>query len=173
MDHFTSEAEEIVLAAGRMAKEHVFSADVEEIKPFGGIVTRADKEIEAFVIDSLKRRFPGHGFDSEERGKENAGAEYVWVLDPIDGTRYYAGGVPLYAISLALAHKQARKRKLILGIVHAPELGQTYCAVSGRGGPLASGACPAEVAGMDEVAPSPAHAIVLSIRALTGGGFTL
>jgi myo-inositol-1(or 4)-monophosphatase len=95
-------------------------------------VTEGDERVEEFVIRSLQKQFPDHGFDSEERGKENVEAEYVWTLDPIDGTRYYADGVPLWAVSLALA----RGGEPVLAVVYSPKLRQMYSAVSGQGAAL-------------------------------------
>ena len=134
MKDFLEEAEKIVHIAGCMAKEGLFGRDVERIKSYGDIVTKGDEEIEKFVIDSLRKLFPCHGFDAEESGHENIDAEYIWVLDPIDGTKYYAHRIPLYSISLAL--KQHGGEKPILGVVFAPELNRMYCAYMGKGASL-------------------------------------
>jgi myo-inositol-1(or 4)-monophosphatase len=129
---FMVEAKAIVHSAGGMAKRRVFGCTVEYVKPFDNIVTSADKGINAFVIGALRDRFPEHGIDSEETGAANREVDYVWVLDPIDGTKYYARGLPFYTVSLALKHKG----NLVLGIVYAPEFDHMYCAVSGDGATL-------------------------------------
>jgi myo-inositol-1(or 4)-monophosphatase len=115
-----------------MAKEILPRPKVLHHKKFGEPVTEGDIRVEEYVISSLKKLFPDHGFDSEERGQENIDAEYVWILDPIDGTKYYAKDVPLYSVSLALV----RNKQLVLGIVYSPELGRMYCASTGRGATL-------------------------------------
>jgi len=132
MSEIMSVAEKIVRKASIEAKEMLSCSHVLRYKNYGDIVTEGDVYIEEKVISSLKMRFPDHGFDSEERGQENTGAEYVWILDPIDGTKYYAKGIPLYSVSLALA----RDEELILGIVYTPELDRMYCASSGQGAML-------------------------------------
>jgi len=128
MSEFLDIAKQVVREAGTLALQ-CQPREVYRYKANREIVTWGDVQVEEYVISALRRRFPDHGFDSEERGTEGAEAEYVWILDPIDGTRYYVGGIPLYAVSLALRHRQ----ELILGIVYGPELGQTYVALSGHG----------------------------------------
>ena len=132
MSDFLPDAVRIVREAGSMAQEMVSRARVIRRKEYGEIVTDGDISSEEHVISSLKKLFPDHGFDSEERGRENPDAEYVWILDPIDGTKYYAKGVPLYSVSLALA----RHGELILGAVYTPELERMYCATMGGGATL-------------------------------------
>lgn len=65
-------------------------------------VTAADLEIEARLRELILQRFPGHGIIGEEHGSENTDAEFVWVLDPIDGTKSFITGVPLFTTLIAL-----------------------------------------------------------------------
>ena len=65
-------------------------------------VTAVDRAIEALVRSELRARFPGHGILGEEGTGEGIGAEWLWVLDPIDGTANFAAGLPFYGLSLAL-----------------------------------------------------------------------
>src|SRR5215212_1373480 len=65
-------------------------------------VTAVDRAIEALVRSELRARFPGHGILGEEGTGEAIGAEWLWVLDPIDGTANFAAGLPFYGLSLAL-----------------------------------------------------------------------
>ncbi len=134
MNDFLTAAEGIVREAGRAAKEMLPRSQVLRHKKYREIVTDGDIRVEEYVISSLRKLFPDHGFESEEMGRENADAEYVWILDPIDGTKYYAKGVPLYAVSLAL--KQRGRESPILGVVYSPEFEQTYCAALGAGATL-------------------------------------
>ncbi len=134
MDELLPAAEQIVRDAGAKAREMIHRARVLEHKEHGDIVTDGDLYVEEHVISSLKKLFPDHGFVSEERGAERADAEYVWTLDPIDGTKYYARDVPLWAISLALA----RNGEPLLGIVFSPELDRLYSARTGKGATLNS-----------------------------------
>jgi histidinol phosphatase-like enzyme (inositol monophosphatase family) len=65
-------------------------------------VTIADQEIEHTIKDFVRKRFPGHGFIGEEYGQEKADAEFVWVIDPIDGTKAFATGKPLFGTIIGL-----------------------------------------------------------------------
>jgi myo-inositol-1(or 4)-monophosphatase len=132
MTDFLTIAEQAVRDAGQKAMQMLHHAHVLRQKAFGDFVTDGDVTVEEDVISSLLTHFPDHGFDSEERDKENAGAEYVWILDPIDGTKYYAKDVPLYAVSLALR----RREEIVLGIVYMPEMDRMYTAEKGRGATL-------------------------------------
>lgn len=128
MNDLLEVAEKTVREAGLLAKEILPLSKVLHYKNFGEPVTEGDIRVEEFVISSLKKLFPVHGFDSEEIGKKNPKAEYVWILDPIDGTKYYAKGIPLYSVSLALAHHG----ELVLGVVYSPESDRMYCASVGE-----------------------------------------
>ena len=133
-DELLKAAEQIVRDAGAKARQMIHRARVLEHKEHGDIVTDGDLCVEEHVISSLKKLFPDHGFVSEEKGTERGDAEYVWTLDPIDGTKYYARDVPLYATSLALA----RNGEPVLGIVFSPELDRLYSARTGNGATLNS-----------------------------------
>ncbi|MCK4626921.1 MAG: inositol monophosphatase [Phycisphaerae bacterium] len=135
MNEFLTIAERVVREAGLKAKQMISSSRICKHKPYGDIVTEADLFVEEYVISSLKKVFPGHGFDSEERGQENVEAEYVWILDPIDGTKHYVRNVPLYSVSLALE----RHKEPVLGVVYSPESDRMYCASTGGGATLNGG----------------------------------
>jgi myo-inositol-1(or 4)-monophosphatase len=131
-DEFLPAAEQISRDAGAKARRMIHEARVLEHKEHGDIVTDGDLCVEEYVISSLKKLFPDHGFVSEERGTERTDAEFAWTLDPIDGTKYYARDVPLWAISLALA----RNSEPLLGVVFSPELDRLYAAHTGHGATL-------------------------------------
>lgn len=79
-------------------------------------VTVADKQAEAAIRTIIREVFPEHGILGEEEGAENENAEYLWVIDPIDGTRNFIAGKPLFTTLIALC----RKGRPILGAVHQP-----------------------------------------------------
>jgi histidinol phosphatase-like enzyme (inositol monophosphatase family) len=83
-------------------------------------VTAADTGAEDLMRGLIKAKFPGHGIVGEEGGNENEGAEFVWVLDPIDGTKSFAAAVPLFGTLIALLHEG----QPVLGCIHQPILGQ-------------------------------------------------
>ena len=68
-------------------------------------VTEADRAAEAVMRRLIKANFPQHGIVGEEFGNEREDAEYVWVLDPIDGTKSFIAGFPIWGTLIALLHK--------------------------------------------------------------------
>ncbi len=99
------------------------------------IVTPYDKEAEALIIERLRAAFPEHYYVAEE-GEYEKGAEgdYVWYIDPIDGTNNFAHGIPFFAISLALY----RGREPLFGLVHDPLRNEIFHAIAGRGAYLST-----------------------------------
>jgi fructose-1,6-bisphosphatase/inositol monophosphatase family enzyme len=69
-------------------------------------VTKADKEIESRLREVINQRFPGHGIIGEEYGEESPDADFVWVIDPIDGTKAFATGKPLFGTIIGLVHNK-------------------------------------------------------------------
>ncbi len=91
-----------------------------ELKADGTPVTAADRGAEELMRGLIRGKFPGHGVIGEEFGSERADAEFVWVLDPIDGTKSFAAAVPLFGTLIALLHQG----QPVLGCIHQPVLGQ-------------------------------------------------
>lgn len=85
-------------------------------------VTEADRAGEAVMRGLIKRTFPAHGVIGEEFGEDNGGAEYIWVLDPIDGTRAFIAGLPLWGTLIGLT----RHGHPTLGLMHQPYLGERF-----------------------------------------------
>lgn len=83
-------------------------------------VTAADRGAEELMRRMIRARFPGHGVLGEEFGAENTNAEFVWVLDPVDGTKSFITGVPLFGTLIALLHQG----QPVLGCIHQPILRQ-------------------------------------------------
>lgn len=86
--------------AARLARPPEF-----EIKPDSSYVTDTDKAIERALRAMINKAFPRHGILGEEYGSENADAEYVWALDPIDGTAAFVAGLPVFGTLIALLHR--------------------------------------------------------------------
>ena len=87
-----------------------------EIKKDHSFVTRTDKEIEKKLRSKIADAYPNHGLFGEEYGTKNLDAEFVWVLDPIDGTAPFIAGIPVYGSLIALAWKGSP----FLGIIEQP-----------------------------------------------------
>lgn len=69
------------------------------------LVTSIDEASEKCVIDFIKKEFPTHGILSEESGNVKTGGDYLWVIDPLDGTTNFAHGLPIFSVSIALQYK--------------------------------------------------------------------
>ena len=85
-------------------------------------VTLADKRAEKAIREIISRQYPDHGILGEEFGEENAGAQYCWIIDPIDGTRSYISGLPLWGTLIGL-YKDGVP---LAGIMHQPFTGERY-----------------------------------------------
>jgi len=92
-------------------------------------VTIADRETERVMREVLAARVPEHGIFGEEHGRERLEHRFVWVLDPIDGTRSFITGMPLFNSLVALLDDGIP----VIGVVDTPAIGERYHAVSGRG----------------------------------------
>jgi histidinol phosphatase-like enzyme (inositol monophosphatase family) len=114
---------ELAERSGELIRPY-FGADAKtlgiELKADESIVTRADREAEALMREMIARRFPEHGILGEEYGEERPDAEFVWVLDPIDGTISFASASPLFGTLIALLHNGTP----VLGAIHQPVLRQ-------------------------------------------------
>lgn len=105
-------------------------------------VTRADREAEAAIRQLLAREVPEHGIIGEEHGNERTDADYVWVLDPLDGTRAFVVGKPTFGTLIALAHKGSP----VLGLIDMPVLDERWTGAQGHattfnGDPAQTRAC--------------------------------
>lgn len=114
--------------AGRYAQEHLGRVPV-ATKPDGSEVTPVDHAVEELLRALIAERFPDDAILGEEGAEASGPSERRWILDPIDGTRAYANGVPLYAVTIALEVD----RVPVLGCVHLPALGETIVAFQGAG----------------------------------------
>lgn len=91
-------------------------------------VTIADREVEAALRRRIAARFPAHGILGEELGRSHVDAEYVWSLDPIDGTRSFITGQPLWGTLIALLHRGTP----VLGVIDMPVLDERWIGIAGK-----------------------------------------
>ncbi len=93
------------------------------------VVTRADKESEAYLIEQIQQGFPGHAILGEESGAHAGNSDYCWVIDPLDGTNNFSQGLPVFTVSIGLQYKE----ETLVGVVYAPYFDELYTAVKGKG----------------------------------------
>ncbi|MCK5043278.1 MAG: inositol-phosphate phosphatase [Candidatus Aenigmarchaeota archaeon] len=100
-----------------------------ELKDDMSPVTIADKEAEKIIIETIRSRFPEHSILGEESGRDRNDSEYLWVIDPIDGTKNYMRKIPIFAIEIALM----KDGEVIMGVSNAPVLKELLYAEKGKG----------------------------------------
>ncbi len=127
-------AREAAIAAGEVLKTHWGRLENIQIKSVeGDLVTEADKNSESAIITILRRHFPQHEILSEESGMHRAkNQEYLWVIDPLDGTTNYTHQFPMVSVSIALYIKGLPA----IGIVYNPITGEYFEAEKGKGATL-------------------------------------
>ena len=143
LDPFLALAAELADAAGAAIRPYFRQKIAIEDKPDLSPVTAADRAAEEAMRRLISARFPEHGIIGEEFGREREHAEFVWVLDPIDGTKSFISGVPLFGTLIALA----RAGRPVLGIIDQPISRERWAGAAGRpstfnGAPIRCRPCP-------------------------------
>jgi histidinol-phosphatase len=128
LDEYLRLAAELADAAGAAIRPHFRTRLAVADKPDLSPVTEADRAAEAAMRRLIAARFPAHGIVGEEYGREREDAEFVWVLDPIDGTKSFISGVPLFGTLIALT----QRGRPILGIIDQPISRERWVGAEGR-----------------------------------------
>jgi inositol-phosphate phosphatase / L-galactose 1-phosphate phosphatase / histidinol-phosphatase len=128
LDTFLAFALRLADAAGEVIRPYfrkpLAISDKADLTP----VTAADRAAEETMRALIEARFPEHGILGEEFGRVRQDAEFVWVLDPIDGTKSFISGVPLFGTLIALT----RNRRPILGVIDQPISHERWVGATGR-----------------------------------------
>jgi inositol-phosphate phosphatase / L-galactose 1-phosphate phosphatase / histidinol-phosphatase len=120
-------AEQMADVARRIVRQHFRAPLGVEHKGDGTPVTVADRDIETQMRRMIRAAFPGHAVRGEEFAAEGSG-EFTWVLDPIDGTKSFVSGYPLFGSLIALQQQD----RAVLGIIEAPVVGERWVGAEGR-----------------------------------------
>jgi inositol-phosphate phosphatase/L-galactose 1-phosphate phosphatase/histidinol-phosphatase len=128
LDAFLGLALRLADAAGSVIRPYFRKPLTIDDKPDLTPVTAADRAAEATMRSLIDREFPGHGIIGEELGRSREEAEFVWILDPIDGTKSFISGVPLFGTLIALT----RGKRPILGVIDQPISRERWVGVVGR-----------------------------------------
>lgn len=134
-DTFRALAEELADAAGAAIRPHYRQRLAVETKADASPVTVADRAAEQAMRTILTEQRPDDGVMGEEFGSERTDAEYVWVLDPIDGTKAFISGLPTFGTLIALMERGTA----VLGVIDQPVSGERWVGVQGRGADLRTG----------------------------------
>lgn len=121
-------------AGGIVALEHFRRQDLTvDWKPDDSPVTQADREAEATIRATIRAARPHDGWLGEETGSEDGSTGLSWIVDPVDGTRNFVRGVPLWATLVACVHEVDGRLRSVAGAVSIPALKEDYVAVRGGG----------------------------------------
>lgn len=124
-------ASAVALEAGKLLKK--LSRGKPEITYKGPVdlVTKADLLAEKFIIEKIKANFPDHKILTEEGGLQAGSqkSDFLWLIDPLDGTTNYAHNFPVYAVSIGLQFQE----EIIVGVVYDPNLDELFTAEKGKG----------------------------------------
>jgi len=108
-------------------------------------VTITDRKAEELLRHMIESRFPDHAIVGEEFGEADSDSDYRWIIDPIDGTRSFIRGVPLYGVLIGLEIKG----EMVVGVIHLPGLGEMVAAAKGEG--CSWNGRPAHVSGVSQL----------------------
>jgi histidinol-phosphatase len=123
-------AREIARAAGDLTLKFFQHDSVQvERKGDNSPVTQADKQAELLMREKIAAAFPADGIIGEEHGESSGTSGYKWILDPIDGTKSFIAGVPLYSVLVGVLHED----KSVIGVILVPALGECVYAAKGQG----------------------------------------
>ncbi|KFK92318.1 MULTISPECIES: inositol monophosphatase family protein [unclassified Serratia (in: enterobacteria)] len=132
LKHFTRVAESIADQTRQLIKQerqrYLYGGREFETKDDLSPVTQIDQQVEQLIREQLNQAFPSHGILGEEFGAEAQNEEWVWVIDPIDGTKQFIAGVPVYGTLLALCHHG----QPVVGIIDIPALDERWVGITGQ-----------------------------------------
>ena len=115
--------------AGKIVKERFLTEKEINYKGWANVVTDVDLESEKIIVDILNTNFPGFSILAEESEPITNDSDYTWVVDPIDGTRNFAGGIPHFCIVVALA----KGSEIVAGVTYDPIRDELFTAEQGQG----------------------------------------
>ncbi|RME44339.1 MAG: inositol monophosphatase [Chloroflexi bacterium] len=119
-------------AGGHILRQHFDFGTEVLTRDLDNVVTAADRASEIAILSQIRDALPAHAIFSEEEGASLTDSEYLWVIDPLDGTHNFVLGLPYFSISIALLHLG----RPILGVVYHPILDDLYVAERGKGATL-------------------------------------
>lgn len=129
MDVFLHAATDAAQKAGLMLRKNIDVSGKISYKSAVDLVTSFDNEAQGIIFESLSGLFPDHDFIAEEGLSKNKGSEFLWIIDPLDGTTNYAHSFPIFSVSIALE----KNKSIVLGVVYDPMRDENFTAVKGGG----------------------------------------
>ncbi|UCC38289.1 MAG: inositol monophosphatase [Candidatus Aminicenantes bacterium] len=129
LERYLKAAKEAAQTAGRFLRESMDTAREIVFKGSVDLVTNLDNQSQDMIFKYLSASFPDHDFLAEEGLSEKRGAEFRWIIDPLDGTTNYTHKFPVFTVSIALE----REREIVLGVVFDPMREEMFTALKGGG----------------------------------------
>ncbi|WP_349409866.1 inositol monophosphatase family protein [Pseudalkalibacillus sp. SCS-8] len=123
-------AETVIREAGSIAKENFDRILEFNFKDENGdIVTEIDIKIEKFITERIAESFPDHTIQGEESGSNGVDSDWIWQIDPLDGTNNFVIGLPIFSSSITLIYKH----EPVLGVIYEPMVDRLYLTIKNEG----------------------------------------
>jgi len=124
-------AKKAAYAGGEILKKHFGRIPEEAVrtKARNDFLSFVDEESEKKIVEIIQAEFSGHAILAEEGGESGPENDYLWIIDPLDGTTNYIAGIPVFAVSIALQYQ----KELILGVIYDPIRDELFSAQKGGG----------------------------------------
>jgi len=129
LDELASVAETAARSGGTYLREQFRNGAVDAEFGTDDVKARADREAESRVCTVIEEAFPTHAIHGEEFGLNGAESEYLWVVDPLDGTNNFASGIPMFATAVAVVHDG----EPVVSVIYEPLTESLYTAIKGHG----------------------------------------
>jgi myo-inositol-1(or 4)-monophosphatase len=128
-----SEILDIAMGAAREAGRYLLKnfGKISKIESKGdrNLATNLDREAEKIIVDKIKTKFPGHGILAEEGGGADLDNDYIWIIDPLDGTHNFIRDIDIFGVSIGVV----RKNVFVAGVIYMPLGDELYAAEKGSG----------------------------------------
>ena len=121
-------AKTLAIEAGKEIMARRFNLEI-SMKPDHSVVTDADIASDNIIHQGVQKHFPDHSYLSEESGLDEKDSDFIWIVDPLDGTQNYAKELPFFNISIGVKQHD----QMVVGVVHSPVLNETFWAVKDQG----------------------------------------
>lgn len=150
LEEITQQVAHLARSAGAFIREEGknFSLEKVEQKGFNDLVSYVDKGAEEIIVKGLSDILPQAGFITEEGTKSDTSQEMTWIVDPLDGTTNFVHGIPMFAVSIALA----KGTEILSGVVYEINLDECFAAY--KGAPATCNGVPIRVSKADQLANS-------------------
>jgi myo-inositol-1(or 4)-monophosphatase len=122
-------AVEAAKAAGKFLLANFGKVSQIECKGDRNFATNLDREAEKMIIDKVKEKFPDHGIIAEESGSSGVDKDYLWIIDPLDGTHNFMRDINIFGVSIGILYKQ----EFVAGVIYMPQDDELYTGEKGCG----------------------------------------